>query len=305
MGTIKYILRRVILTVAVFLAASVSVQRPARAQAVTIDPSHIAISVFNGTREIAQLLQQLGISMEDIEFMRDVMSTVEGITGLLQDVGVMNSMYQSLMAQLNTAKAYGVMLTQMQQAGYSPGMISGMASTLEASVNMVKMMIEQAKKILTDTGLSKAEKMDKAEEYARNIGSASDEIRSRVEMQIAAAEHMRGLNQFYNLVDGQLPDYNLTDLTLPSRPAVDNREYGAGDGFDPSVQNEAKGAGRRSLTLIEFLLGTLLALSLIGITVKYMRGDMHSEAGFARIFVVLVAGVVFLTVLRVVLKIAV
>lgn len=297
--------RRVVLTVGVFLASSVTVQQPVRAQAVTIDPSHIAISVFNGTREIAQLLQQLGISMEDIEFMRDIMSTVEGITGLLQDVGVMNSMYQSLMAQLNTAKAYGVMLTQMQQAGYNPGMISGMAATLKSCVSMVKLMIEQAKKILMDTGLSKAEKMNKAEEYARNISRVSEELTASVEAQIASAEHSRGLNQFYNLIDGQLPDYNLTEMTAPARPTADPRDYGVGDGFDPSVQAEAQGAGRHSMTIIEFLLGALLALSLVVVTVRYMRGDPHSEIGFARIFVVLVGGVVLLTVLRVVMKIAV
>lgn len=298
-------MKRVSLTAVLVLVVGVCGQREARAQAFVSDVPNYGISISNTMSQIAQLLTQLGVAEEDLEIFKETFGTIQEVCNVLNDVGTLKSMYNSLMGQLEAMKMYGQMLVDMQNAGYALSTTSALISQLQSSYTMVLNMIKQGEKILLETGLTKKERVDKAEQYAKEVGSVSEDHRRMIEQEIASLQHMRGLNQFNNLLAGREADYNLSVTTeMLNRPEVDTRTYAPGEGFAPEDSAEVKGAGSRSITIMQFLFGALLAMSLIVVTMRYMRGEYQSEYGFTRIFIVLIAGLVLLSVLRNVLHLA-
>lgn len=306
MEKFKRIILKVVLSVTLFLATGLVGDRTAKAQFGVIDPTNIATSIVNSIREVAQMASQLGVAIDQLDWLDEVMDLADKLQDVLQDVGLLQSMFNSLQYQVNALKSYGQMLTNMEMEGFNVGMIQELRYRLESGYNTIKGMIDQGMKIMSDVGISKSDKIKKAEEYAKNIKNESDSRVDEIQDDINVITNLKALNQFDNLLDGKPANEGVDNFGSSTFEDLISDEYVETNTTQEeafgSDSTEVKHTGEMGFRTVMLILGILLAFSLIGVTIRFMRGDVRSEAGFIRIFVVIIAAAVLFTVLHAVMR---
>ena len=306
MEKFKRIILKFLLTVSLFIGTSVIGDRPARAQFAVTDLPQIGTNLSNTMTEVAQMLKQLGVAVDQLDWLDTVMDLAGQVQTVLQDVGLLQSMFNSLQYQVNALKSYGQMLTNMELEGFNVGMIQDLRYRLEYGYDTIKRMIEQGMKIMTDMGIPKADKIKMAEEYAKNIVVESKSRTEDIQDDINVLSNVTALNQFDNLLDGRPANEGAGNFGSTTFADLISDEYvetttSSEEAFGTD-STEVKLTGKMGFRTVMLILGILLAFSLIGVTIRFMRGDVRSEAGFIRIFVVIVAAAVLFTVLHAVMR---
>lgn len=295
--TVKSYFRRIALVVALSVGALVSMERPARAQFAVTDLPQIGMNLSNTLMEVAEMLKQLGVVTDQLDWMDTIMDYAGQIQGLLQDVGTLGYMYNSLQYQAETMKTYLQMIQNMENTGFDPSVIIALKAQVQTSYENVKLMIEQGMKILADVGISKADKMKMAEEYAANVAAKAETETQELQDEIDMLEATRGMMQFDNFISGKGPDEGIAEVGVLLGDETPEIETTSEEAFGADV-GIVKESSKSGFQIFYILLGILLAFALIGTTVRYMRGDYRSEGGFMRIFAVIVAGAVLFGVLQ-------
>lgn len=299
--TVKRHIRRAALVAAVVVGAVVASEKPAKAQFAVTDLPQIGMNLSNTLMEVAEMLKQLGVATDQLDWLDTIMDYAGQIQGLLQDVGTLGYMYNSLTYQAETMKTYLQMIKNMEETGFDPSIIIALKAQVQTSYENVKTMIEQGMKILSDVGISKAEKMEMATQYAENVAAKAEIETQELQQEIDMLEATRGMMQFDNFLSGKAPDEGLSDVGVLLSEYDPVVETSTDEAFGADI-GVVKSTGSIGFKAIMLLLGMLVAFALIGTTVRYMRGDYRSEGGFMRIFAVIVAGAVLFTVLHAVMK---
>lgn len=299
--TVKRHIRRAALVVAVAVGALVASEKPAKAQFAVTDLPQIGMNLSNTLMEVAEMLKQLGVATDQLDWLDTIMDYAGQIQGLLQDVGTLGYMYNSLTYQAETMKTYLQLIKNMEETGFDPSIIIALKAQVQTSYENVKTMIEQGMKILSDVGISKAEKMEMATQYAENVAAKAEIETQELQQEIDMLEATRGMMQFDNFLSGKAPDEGLSDVGVLLSEYDPVVETSTDEAFGADI-GVVKSTGSIGFKAIMLLLGMLVAFALIGTTVRYMRGDYRSEGGFMRIFAVIVAGAVLFTVLHAVMK---
>ena len=295
-------MRRAVTVLVLLVGTAVCVQRPARAQAIVNDPLNMGLSATNFIKQFAEMLNHIGISTENLEWMKDMLDYANKAEGLLRDIGTLNYMIDSVNAQAQVIYSYRNLLTNMQNLGYAPQMVMDLYDRLVYAETSVQNMITQMMKILSDVGLTKDKKIEEGEKIAQKIAiTCVNETRFMMET-VDYWESVMGAYEVENLLDGLNPRDGIADVGAPA-PLSDT--YEEVDGLDGFGQEKvvAKKLGDMGMKTFRYLTWLLLALSLVGITVRFMRGDPGSESGFARVFVVMIAAVTLFIVLNAVLRV--
>jgi len=306
MEKFKRIILKVLLTVSLFIGTSVIGDRPARAQFAVTDLPQIGTNLANTLTEVAQMLKQLGVAADQLDWLDTVMDLAGQVQTVLQDVGLLQSMFNSLQYQVSALKSYGLMLTNMEMEGFNVGMIQELRYRLESGYNTIKGMIDQGMKIMSDMGISKADKIKMAEEYAKNIVVESKSRTEDIQNDINVLSNVTALNQFDNMLEGKPANEGAGNFGSTTFEDLISDEYvetttTSEEAFGTD-STEVKHTGEMGFRTVMLVLGILLAFSLIGVTIRFMRGDVRSEAGFIRIFVVIIAAAVLFTVLHAVMR---
>lgn len=305
MEKFKRIILKGLLTVSLFIGSSVIGDRPARAQFAVTDLPQIGTNLSNTLTEVAQMLKQLGVAADQLDWLDTVMDLAGQIQTVLQDVGLLQNMFNSLQYQAMALKSYGEMLTNMEMQGFNVGMIQDLRYRLQYGYDTIKNMIDQGMKIMSDVGISKADKIKMAEQYASNIIAESEGRIKDIQNDVNVLTGVTALNQFDNLLEGIPADAGVSNIGSTTFDELISDEFvetqtSAEEAFG-SDSVEVKHTGEMGFRTVMLILGMLLAFSLIGVTIRFMRGDMRSEAGFMRIFVVIIAAAVLFTVLHAVM----
>lgn len=307
MDRFKRILLRFVLTVSLLLGTGFAGDRSARAQFGVIDPANIATSIVNSIREVAQMASQLGVAIDQLDWLDDIMDLAGRLQTVLDDIGTLRYMYNSLLYQTEMLKNYGQMLLNMEQQGINPSIILQLRGQLETGYNTVKDMIEQGMKLLSDTGIPLADKLKFAQEYAQNVADESIARAEQIEADVDMIEGVWGLIEFDNLLAGEPANAGLSGMgSVTVQDYIHDTEPESSTSMEEafgSDVSEVKRTGAMGGKTVMLILGFLLSFSLIGIMIRFMRGDPRSEAGFMRVFVVIVAAAVLMTVLNAVLRI--
>lgn len=252
------------------------------------------------------MLKQLGVAADQLDWLDTVMDLAGQVQTVLQDVGLLQSMFNSLQYQVSALKSYGLMLTNMEMEGFNVGMIQELRYRLESGYNTIKGMIDQGMKIMSDMGISKADKIKMAEEYAKNIVVESKSRTEDIQNDINVLSNVTALNQFDNMLEGKPANEGAGNFGSTTFEDLISDEYvetttTSEEAFGTD-STEVKHTGEMGFRTVMLVLGILLAFSLIGVTIRFMRGDVRSEAGFIRIFVVIIAAAVLFTVLHAVMR---
>lgn len=275
----------------------------AKGQSVVVDPTQIAASLVNALRELSEMMEQVNIAKDNLEWMDQIMDYAMQLQQLLQDVNVFANMFRSLEMQAQMLVQYGNLISDMGARGFNPAVISQLRYKLEFGYKSIQQMIEQGMKILSDVGLSKDKKMELAAQYAKNVENMAQVESDELVEAIDRLESEMMWRQFDNLLMGEDADFGIESAGMPPAddPAVEDGALQVGEGLGED-NPEAQRTGRMGFRMALIIVGFLLAFSLIGVTVRYMRGEPGSESGFVRIFVVLVFAIVLFTVLHTVMR---
>lgn len=300
-------LRRILLRIAVALALLLGAAsvRPAKAQFAVTDFTQIAANYKSSLAELAQLLKEVGVNIDQLEWLDTIMDLAGEIQDLLDDIGLFMDMYKSLAFQAKVMKYYLVVLKDMEAYGFRASMIQEIKSRISYGYNTVKDMIAQALKILQDTGLSKADKVRMAQEYAAKVKNESVNRIMLIQDAVNTATEAQALIEFDNFILGLPAKENIEKVTLGINTLEDldedkkvSEEDALGEDYD-----KFRAINRHGIAIFYTVLAILLLFALVLTTVRFMRGDPRSETGFFRILVVIVVSAVVFTVLSGVLKI--
>lgn len=295
-------MRRALLVMVLLLGSAVTVQRPARGQAIVNDTLHMGMQGVNFLKQFVEMLNHIGISTENLDWVKEMLDYANKAEDLLKDIGTLNNMVQSLNTQARVIYSYKNMLGNLQNIGFAPQMVMTLYDRLTFAEKSVQDMITQFMKILTDVGLTKDKKIEMGEEMAKRIALTTyNETRFMMESMDYWETYM-GVLEVDNLLDGRDPRADVQDVGNPEPLADTYQDVEGLDGFQQE-KVVATNLGSMGMKTVRYLTWILLALSLIGITVRFMRGDPGSEAGFARVFVVMIAAITLFIVLNAVLKV--
>ena len=290
MERVKRIVRRAVLVAGLLLGTAFVGDRPARAQFAVTDLPQIGVHITNYATQLLKFLEQLGISKEEYEWLYDIYDVAMSIGDFIKEVGVEVRLVKSLERQTEALARYSQRVVRLGVAGFNPYMLQSMKNRIDQYLRTLKRMLDQAMKILADPGLTKGEKVTKSKELAETLTETGNKMSDDLATELVFLDSAWGSLQFINFLNGDPANQSLEDIGVYGgeiAPAV----------VEPALEEE-RSVIKDSFEVVYVILGILLALSLIGITVRFMRGDWHSEYGFARIFVVIVAAAVLFSVLH-------
>lgn len=301
-GRLRRILLRVVVALALLLgAASV---RPAKAQFAVTDFTQIAANYKNSLAELAQMLKEVGVNIDQLEWLDTIMDLAGEIQDLLDDIGLFAEMYKTLTFQAKVMQYYLAVLKDMEAYGFRASMIQEIKSRITYGYNTVKDMIAQALKILQDTGLSKADKVKMAKEYAENVKKEALNKTIAIQEAITEVRETQAVIEFDNFLMGRPAKENIENISLDYNllGEVDEQKFISEEEALGEDNEKFKAINRHGIAIFYTVLAIMLLFALVLTTVRFMRGDPRSETGFFRILVVIVVASVVFTVLQGVLK---
>lgn len=297
---------RIVLTVALGLLAAGPCSRKAQAQLAVFDPLQTAQSMIDALQQLTSTLDQLDVIDEqlfDFKGMKEWFdksfgegSTYARMKDFAQDLQMLDRMTRSLNMQMKMTEQYALMLKEWQNYGYNPNMVTAMINQVNYSLQSVKRLIDQADKILRDTGLTRAEKKQEVDRQILKIDQESYVQRMLLEYEMQTLEEARAALQFDNFLAGRSPDDGLqvvgsgagTGEAVVRETLVETPEgsvsvdQAVGDAADSA---RLAGAGRNGFRLVSLLTALLCVMSIIGAFVRYAGGDPGGEKVFVRIAV--------------------
>ena len=277
-----------------------------RAQVIVNDPVAVASSLSNSMSEIQQMVAQYNVNMDQLDWMDEVMDYRNGASKILNDMQTFDYMYRSLMRQAKMLEQFGKTLSSMEDRGFDPMVIESLRRRLETGSRSIESMIKHGISIVTDSGLTKGEKIAAAEKYANNIARQSDMMSDGFVAELDLIQSTKSLQEVDNFLMGRPADAGVGDIGVASGSDPLSNSLIESGSFSPvSGQSFVAGSVGFGSGVIRLLLGALLALSVIGVYIRFVRGQPDSESGFIRVFVVAMVALVLFAVLNAVLKIQV
>lgn len=277
-----------------------------RAQVIVNDPVAVASSLSNSMSEIQQMVAQYNVNMDQLDWMDEVMDYRNGASKILNDMQTFDYMYRSLMRQAKMLEQFGKTLSSMEDRGFDPMVIESLRRRLETGYRSIESMIKHGISIVTDSGLTKGEKIAAAEKYANNIARQSDMMSDGFVAELDLIQSTKSLQEVDNFLMGRPADAGVGDIGVASGSDPLSNSLIESGSFSPvSGQSFVAGSVGFGSGVIRLLLGALLALSVIGVYIRFVRGQPDSESGFIRVFVVAMVALVLFAVLNAVLKIQV
>lgn len=268
--------------------------------AIVNDPAHMFENGVNFGTEIGNTLKTMGFTEENLAIVKDISDYTQKAQKLMNDVNTFKAMGASLNNMYGMTAYYAKRIEQMHKDGQiDPYVYTRMTRQIFYSVNSVKKMYEQALKILSDRGLEFAQKIQMSRELTKQIEKQTEKNISDLENELALENNKIAFDEIDGILSGKLPTtVNVeaivkNNLSATERYDAENVDESFDGGFDTPVKTTIS----KGLKVVLMLLGILMAVSLVFIMVRYMKGGPDSEAGFARIFVVLVVAVTLMAVL--------
>ena len=301
MDKVKDILRKAALVLILSLTTALGGQKGARAQIPTTDVGGIAATLAQTFEEVAKFLTSIGVSEDNLSWMEEMMDAWETLSPLLDDVKILSQMYQSLERQAHVYEYYCRLIMHMDEYGYNPALINRLYSQVEFSLKSVEAFINQALKILNDTGITKDAKVEFAKAFAKSIENKSQEEEQKLINSLDEVEAETAFLQVWNMLDGSDTNAGLgaVGVYVPYSEIErqSEKDVSMGSGMSEADKSETRLAAFTGFNMVLLVFGLLMLLSLIGITVRFMRGDPNAQGGFARLFVVMVAALLLVGVL--------
>lgn len=302
MNKLRKILLSVVSTLTVFLSVTFVSEKPARAQFAVTDFPQISANLANNWREVSAILEELGINLEQLDWMETIMDAAGKISDFAKDLGMIQSLYRSLTFQAANIKYYAAKLKHMEEYGFNGYLITDLRRSLTYGYNTVVRLIKNSMKLLSDSGLSKSDKLKMLNDEIAKISSWVRYYNDKLDKRFGEAEIAQSYNEFFNLLEGKEANAEISGLYSDEGFQDTFVETTVEEAYGDKAE-EAKRITRTGIYMIYTFIGVLLAFSLIFLTIKYIRGDPGSENGFMKVFVVIVLSIVWLGVLRAVLNI--
>lgn len=310
-------MRRIMKIMAVVVLLVLVPQR-GHAQFAVFDPIQTAQSAIDA---LSQLMETIDDAENFIEY-KEKFESLKGwmndsfgegsayaqITGLLKKGQRLYQMTQQLNAMLSMTELYAKQLTDLQQLGYNPYLITSFLNQLTMDVNSIKAIQTEFTDLLNEAGITKEKKVELAKETADEITRKALTSRNELCDKMLAMEEVRSILAATNFLD-DVPaasgldnvtagDFDPTYTGSPSIPSVEGATY-----QDSSWQKEtSEVSGMHQMTstfvkIIMLLLGLLCVGSLCTGLVRYFNNTPGSERIFVRICVVSVVGIIVLSII--------
>ncbi len=153
------------------------------------DPGQTAANEINTGLQLGAAAEQLAKTIKEIGILDDTGINVDAVTGWLDDTFGEGSTYMKVYETVKDYNSWRAMIknlnfqiqnlektwqlaSEFKSLGYSTQMTTRLLRQTNSLLRMMERTVEKTKEILADTGLSKAEKQQKADEMAREANEA-------------------------------------------------------------------------------------------------------------------------------------
>ena len=147
--------------------------RTARAQVVTFDPLQTMQSILDAFDALMTSLDNLDVLSEfsgSFTRMKDWFdgafgegSAIQSIFQLASDINEVDRMVKALNLQVKQCGVYAKMIGEWSQYGYNPDLVASLLRQVQRTMEVVQGLVDAGTKVLSDSGLSRADKIEMAD----------------------------------------------------------------------------------------------------------------------------------------------
>ncbi len=292
------------------------------------DGLQIAGNAANTGLTLEQAIQQLLTTLDGLDIMEDSNIDFKAMKGWLNDVFGEGSSYMkvyqflrdsqqwvsminSLNSQMKTFESITKMLSSSNNILYNAQLTTSLIYQANSMLQMVQRTIDQTKKLLEDTGISKSDKIKLADEAAQECEAITRYGTDELLNEVAAIQTRASIQEAMNFLAGNPPGTGLSnmgsstsfydedvDINDDLTPRTDGSSNASDSLVDIEARSNLTGSFSGVYALAFILLGLLSAMSLVIAYVRYTRGDYQGEFAFIKV----AAGLLIFTILLVVLN---
>lgn len=306
--------------IAIFTAVSLLLASQASwAQMVVYDPVQTARSSLDALEQLMQTIDDAEQFMEYKDKFDNMKSWLndsfgEGsayaqVKNLLVKGQRINNMTKQLNSMWKMTELYAQQLTDFQQLGYNPYLVTSFINSLTADVNVLKGIWDEFDDLLSEPGITKEKKIEMAQKTADEVTRKALQSTAKLNDEMMALEQLRGALSATNFIEGKQRDEGLQNITggeAASRYVLGEDGPASVEGAvyqDSTWQDEMKEvSGMHSLTstlmkVLMLLLGLVCVGSLTLGLIRYFKDTPGSQIIFVRIFVAALVGIIVLSIL--------
>lgn len=263
----------------------------ADAQWIVADPTQTATNLSSFLEQIANGLEQLGLSEEHLKSFnktKEWLDNIQGseamraITEFTKQLGLYHKLYHNIDYAVNMInRLYGI-VDSMVSYGYSTAMVNSMMTYMIITLRQLNVVKDNIEAILSAKNLTFGEKLEQTNETLEKSQLILDNTSTKVAAELQALEEMRSMVAFTNWLSDRPASFGLGGVGADYSDVDDLEEI-----EEDSVSHEdfvsEGGLGSGVFRFAVLVIGILCVIALCVAVGRYMQGTPGAEMMFVRI----------------------